>query len=209
MELQYFGANCLKITTKKAVLVVDDNLKLLGSKSITKDTDISLITSTDLIDKAQKAEFSIESPGEYELLDVVVRGIGVRAHMDEDGKKSAVIYKITAMDSNVVIAGHIHPDLTDDELEKIGLVDVLVVPVGGNGFTLDPVGALQVIKKIEPKVVIPVHFADKSLKYDVVQTSLDEALKVLSMEPTETVDKYKIKPTELSDSTHLVLLNKS
>ncbi len=209
MELQYFGANCLKISTKKAVLVSDDNLKALGAKSITKDTDISLVTSSEIFkDNLVKGDFSIDLPGEYELLDIVVRGVGVRGHMDEEGKKTSVIYKVTSADTNVVLAGHIHPSLSDDDLEAIGLVDVLVIPVGGNGYTLDPVGALQVVKKIEPKVVIPVHYDDKSLKYEVPQVSLDEALKGLAMEPTETVDKYKIKPSELSDSTKLVVLNK-
>jgi L-ascorbate metabolism protein UlaG (beta-lactamase superfamily) len=208
MELQYYGGNCLKITTKKAVLVVDDNLKSLGVKPISKLDNVSLVTNPILI-KAEPTGFVIDSPGEYEMLDVVIKGIGVRSHMDEVGKANAVVYRVTAGDTTIAIAGHIHPDLTDDELEAIGLVDVLVVPVGGNGYTLDAVGALQVIKKIEPKVIIPVHYDDKSLKYEVPQQSLDEALKALGMEPFEKVDKFKLKPNEISDSAHLVVLEKS
>lgn len=208
MELQYYGANCLKISSKKATLVVDDNLKALGGKSITKPEDISLITLEQLASSVQKGGFIVELPGEYELSDIVIRGVGSRSHMDAEGQKSAVIYKITSGDTSVAVTGHIHPSLSDDELEAIGIVDVLVIPVGGNGYTLDPIGALEVIKKIEPKVVIPVHYDDKSLKYEVPQDNLTDALKGLAMEPSETVDKYKIKPTELSDATHLVVLQK-
>lgn len=208
MELQYYGGNCLKVSTKKAVLVVDDNLKALGAKSVSKADSVSLVTNKDII-KAELTDFVIDSPGEYEMLDVVIKGVGVRAHMDEEGKANAVVYVITSGDTTTAIAGHIHPDLTDDELEAIGLVDVLVVPVGGNGYTLDPVGALQVIKKIEPKVIIPVHYDDKALKYEVPQQPLGEALKALGMEPFEKVDKYKLKPNEISESAHLILLEKS
>ena len=208
MELQYHGANCLKITTKKATLVVDDNLKALGGKAVSKSDNVSLVTNKEVI-KAEPTDFVLDSPGEYEMQDVVIKGVGVRAHMDEEGKANAVIYTVTAGDTTTAITGHIHPNLTDDELEAIGLVDVLVLPVGGNGYTLDPVGALQVVKKIEPKIIIPVHYDDKSLKYEVPQQPLEEALKAFGMEPLEKTDKYKIKPSELSESTHLVIIEKS
>ena len=60
---------------------------------------------------------------------------------------------------------------------------MLVVPVGGNGYTVDPVGALKLIKDIEPKLVIPTHYADKALKYPVPQQDLAGALKEPGMEP--------------------------
>ncbi len=47
------------------------------------------------------------------------------------------------------------PKLTDAEQEAIGIVDVMFVPVGGSGYTLDAAGALQLIKAVEPKIVIP------------------------------------------------------
>ncbi len=86
-------------------------------------------------------------PGEYEVSEVSIFGISARAHMDEKGQETATIFKIQFEDLRVAVVGHIHPDLTDDHLEEIGAVDILIVPVGGNGYTLDPIGALQVIKK--------------------------------------------------------------
>jgi L-ascorbate metabolism protein UlaG (beta-lactamase superfamily) len=93
-------------------------------------------------------------------------------------------------------------------LEEIGMVDIVVVPVGNSGYTLDAVGALKIIKQIEPKVMIPTHFADKDIKYEVPQTELSDALKNLGMESTETLDKYKYKPAELTDAMKLVVLNR-
>lgn len=207
MEIQYFGANCLRLSSRKFNIVVDDNLSKLGLKSITKPTDICLLT-TALIPQPKEAVFIADMPGEYEVSGATIHGIAARSHMDEEGKHSAVIYTVEADDTRIAILGHIFPELSDDQLEDIGMVDVLIVPVGDSGYTLDGVGALALIKKIEPKVVIPSHFADKTIKYDVPQAELAQAIKDLGMEPSETVDKYKINPADLSDSTRLVILQK-
>lgn len=206
MELSYFGANCLRISTKKAQIVVDDNLQQLGLKPITKPGDIAIKSFKEIPD--QESRFKIDMPGEYETAGVVIHGIAARAHMDEEGKHSATIYTVEADGVRMAILGHIFPELSEDQLEQIGMVDILVVPVGGSGYTLDGIGALKIIKQIEPKIVIPTHYADKAVKYEVPQADLADALKTLGMETAETVDKFKYKPTELSDSTHLIVLNR-
>ncbi len=206
MELQYFGANCLRINTKKATIVVDDNLAEVGLKSITKDDDISLKTSPNI--KVPAGRFLADMPGEYEISGVVIHGVAARGHMDEEGKQTAVIYTLEADETKVAILGHIYPELSEDQLEQIGLVDIAVVPVGNSGYTLDGTGALKVIKKIEPKIVIPTHYADKAVKYEVPQQELSEALKNLGMEPAETLPKFKFKPAELKDTTQLIVLER-
>jgi L-ascorbate metabolism protein UlaG (beta-lactamase superfamily) len=206
VELSYFGANCIRITTKKAQIVVDDNLQQLGLKSVTKPADISLKTFKDVPD--HESRFSVDMPGEYETAGIIVHGVAARAHMDEEGKNSATIYTLEADETRVAILGHIYPELSEDQLEQIGMVDILVVPVGNSGYTLDAIGALKIIKQIEPKVVIPTHYADKAVKYEVPQVELADALKNLGMEASEPLDKYKYKPAELSDSTKLVVLNR-
>ena len=207
MELTFYGANCLRLAAKKAQIVVDDNLASLGLKTVTKPTDISLRTNK-MFPEHPEAVFTADMPGEYEVSGVVIRGIAARAHMDEEGTKNAVIYTVQADDTKVAVLGHIYPELSEDQLETIGLVDVAVVPVGGNGYTLDAAGALKIIKQIEPKVVIPTHYADRAIRYEVPQAELAEAVKNLGMEISETVDKYKIKPAELSDTTRLVVLKR-
>lgn len=206
MELQYFGANCVRIATKKATVVVDDNLAKLGLKSITKPTDITLHTNSSV--PSAQAQFTADMPGEYEVADVVIRGVGARGHMDEEGKTSATIFTVSSSDLKVAVIGHIYPELTEEQLEQIGMVDIAVVPVGGNGYTLDGAGALSVIKKIEPRIVIPTHYADKVLKYEVPQAELADALKNLGMEASETLDRYKPKAGELSDTAHLIVLGR-
>lgn len=207
MELQYFGANAIRINARKFSIVVDDNLAKVSLKSVTKPADISLRTSL-LIPEHPETAFSAEMPGEYEISGAIIHGIAARAHMDEEGKLSGTIYTVEADDSKVAIVGHIYPDLSEEQLEEIGMVDVLIVPVGGNGYTLDGAGALSIVKKIEPKVVIPTHYADKAIKYEVPQAELADALKGLGMEPSETVSKYKIRPAEPADNTKLIVLER-
>lgn len=206
MELQYHGANCVSITTKKARVVIDDNLKELGLKPVINAETIAVYTFPPA--EPPKARLVFSDPGEYEASEVSVFGIPARSHMDEAGKHSATVYKIESGDIKIAVAGHIHPDMSEDDLEELGAVDILIIPVGGNGYTLDAVGALSIIKKVEPKIVIPTHYEDSKISYPVPQQPLAEALKGLAMDPKETLQKFRPKPTDLSDTVQLVILER-
>lgn len=216
MDMQFYGANCIALGNKQVRVVVDDNLAALGAKSVTKDGDICLFTGSHAA-VAGTPKIVIDTPGEYEVSNVSIFGLQARAHMDvhevgqngQEGKESAVIYKVTWGETRVLVTGHVFPKLSDEELETIGIVDVMFVPVGGNGYTLDATGALQLIKAVEPKLVIPTHYADKALKYEVPQTELSDALPTLGMEPKETTAKFQFKPAEATDTTQLIVLEKS
>lgn len=208
MELTYHGANCLKVTYRKNSLVVDDNLARLGLKSVVRDDDIVLFTNTELNDDlfSKKAKFVLDYPGEYEISNISIQGIPARAHTDENDKKNAIIYRIVIDDIRIVILGHIYPELSDEQLENIGTVDVLVVPIGGGGYTTDSTGALDLIRKISPKIIIPGHYDDGKIKYEVAQDKLEDVLKAISMEPSETVDVYKPKNLETIENARLIIL---
>ncbi len=97
MEIQNFGANCFRLTTKKANIIVDDNLEELKGKSQVKKGDIAIFTSAHgSIDKEDV--FVLDQPGEFEVSKVSVNGIAARSHMDEEGKKSATIFKVVTED---------------------------------------------------------------------------------------------------------------
>jgi L-ascorbate metabolism protein UlaG (beta-lactamase superfamily) len=207
MDLQFYGANCIVVTSKGSRVVIDDNLAELGAKSVIKSDDVALYTQPHPGDRVGRLTF--DSPGEYEVGDISVVGIPAQSHLEEKGTHSATMFKLTVGDQSLLVTGHIYPELSDAQLEMIGLVDLLVVPVGGHGYTVDPIGALKLIRAIEPKLVIPTHYADKALNFSVPQQELADALKELAMEPKETVAKLKLKPGELSDVTQLVILEKS
>lgn len=206
MEIQYFGANCVSISYKGTRIVIDDNLDTLGKKSVTKPEDTALFT---LDSHKSSARLSFTGAGEYEVGDISIVGIDTKPFMNDDTNKKASMFKLSTSEVNVLVTGHVLGEFEGDELEKIGKVDVLVVPVGNQGYTLDPAGALKLIKDIEPKIVIPTHYDSSKLKYPVAQMTLANAIKELAMEPKDTVSKLKIKPADLSDVTQLVILEEN
>lgn len=207
MELQFYGANCVRLTTKKISIVIDDNLADLGLKSITKTGDVALFTAEHGLPAAD-VKLVLDQPGEFEVSDTSIQAIAARAHIDEAGQKTATMFKIVGEDVRVAVLGHIYPDLTNEQLETLGTIDVLLIPVGGNGYTLDPVGALKLIKAIEPKIVIPTHYDDPKVAYPVPQQTLEDAVKGLSMEVRETVGKLKLKAGEVAETTQLIVLER-
>lgn len=208
MEIEYYGANCFRVTTKKTSFVFDDNLADLGLKSVTKAGDIALFSGSHGQPSAE-VKMVIDQPGEYEVSDVSVQGVAARAHTDEVNMLSGVMFKLLAEDIRLAAVGHIYPELSDEQLEALGIIDVLLIPVGGSGYTLDGIGALKIIKKIEPKIVIPTHYADSKLKYPVPQQALDEVIKSLAMEPRERLPKLKLKAADLSaEGTQLLILER-
>jgi L-ascorbate metabolism protein UlaG (beta-lactamase superfamily) len=208
MDIQFYGANCLALSTRHARVVIDDTLADMGGKTIAKEGDIALFTGPHA-SPVKGVKIVIAQPGEFEVSGISIYGIAARAHIDEEKQKNATMYKLLFEDLNVLIVGHVYPELSDAQLESIGMIDILFVPVGGNGYTLDGIGALKLIKKIEPKLVIPTHYDDANLSFPVPQQTLQQGLQALAMEPKETVQKLRIKPGELGDTTQLVVLEKA
>jgi L-ascorbate metabolism protein UlaG (beta-lactamase superfamily) len=209
MDLQFHGANCITIATKRAKITVDDTLEGLGQKPVAKAGDILLYTTAHG-DPPVEAALTVDQPGEYEIAGISIFGIAARSHLEEEAGRSATMYKIMSDDTSILIVGHVFPELSDNQLEAIGTVDIMFIPVGGNGYTLDPIGALKIIKKIEPKLVIPTHFDSKKLHFPVPQQSLEQALKGLAMEPKDTLAKFRPKPEDLAEGiTRLVVLEET
>lgn len=206
MEFQYYGGNCISITHKNTRIVIDDNLKELGKKSIIKQGDVALFTYES---NSKEARLSFCYPGEYEVGEISIVGVPAKPFMNDDSGKEITMFKLMTSDVTILITGHILGELDTAQKEAIGNVDIMFVPVGNNGYTLDSIGALALIKDIEPKLVIPTHYKTSSLKYPVEQNSLDQVLKDLSMEVKDRSNKLKIKQNDLSEITQLFILEEN
>lgn len=207
MQIDFYGGNCVRVKTKKTSIVFDDNLKLLGLKSIATNDDVVASTNVKLAPLPEKCKISFSLPGDYEVGDIMLSGVAARAHIDEDGTKNATIFRGMAEDMRFVVAGHIHPELTDAQLEEIGMVDILFIPVGGAGYTLDGIAAAKVVKSLQPKLVIPTHFDQKGVTYEVPQNTTEEFIKSLGIEPRDSQgSSLKIKKADLTESTQVLVL---
>lgn len=192
-EIEYKGGNTVIISTKKATIVADPKASLVGMKDVAIKDAVELATEARFALNSDGAKLVIEGPGEYGVGDFDIRGIAAQRHLDsESDPRISTIYRIEIGDVRIALFGNIYEKLTDDELEEIGVIDIVIVPVGGNGYTLDATGAANIVRKVDPKLVIPVHYADKALTYEVQQDTLETFVKELGA-PTEVTAKYKSK----------------
>lgn len=210
-EIEYKGANAVVFTTKKLRVVFDPNLEIAGGKNVSVNNDVEVVTEDRfaVVDSTPRLFFS--GPGEYEVGDVSLTGIPARRHVDvaSDVKKST-IYKIAVGDVRGVVIGNVEDKLTDDQLEEIGVVDFAILPVGGSGYTLDAVGAATMARQLEAKAIIPVHYDDPTLRYEVAQAGVDEFVKSLGAPVIEVGQKWKLKkPTDLPENLTIIQIAKS
>ena len=152
----------------------------------------------------------IDEPGEYEISDMSIKGIAVRGIHDEPDQRSNTVYRLLIDDTRVLFLGHISPELSEDQLEEIGMVDIICIPVGGNGYTLNSEQAVKLVGKIEPKIIIPTHYADKDINYPVPQDELDEFAKNFPGYGTDqSLSKFKVKSAEIGEDTRLIVLDRA
>lgn len=192
-EIEYKGANGVVITTKKMNVAIDPKLSIVGLKDLSVKEGVEVATEARFATKNKDAQILIEGPGDYELGDFSFHGVRATRHLDTEADEPiSTMYRIEVGDVRIAVIGNIAPKLSEDQLEGLGVIDILILPVGGNGYTLDGTSAATVVRQIDPKVVIPTHYADSGVKYEVPQDTLDIFVKELGA-PVETVPKYKVK----------------
>ncbi len=193
-EAEYKGANAIVFTTKKVRVVFDPNLSLAGAKNVSTKDSVEVITESRFAVNEPTPRLLFEGPGEYEVGDVAITGVPARRHIDTeaDGKEST-LYRITVGDVVGVVIGNIDGRLSDDQYEAIGVVDFVVIPVGGGGYTLDATSAATIVRQLSPKVVIPVHYKDETLTYEVPQADVQDFVKELGANVVEAGLKWKLK----------------
>ncbi len=193
-ELEYKGGNTVVIATKKTTIVSDPNREVFGLKPVPVKGVVELLTEDRFRVDDTEAHLVIDMPGEYEVGDFTIKGVATRRHLDaEDSPKLANAYRIETEDIRMALLGNVEAKMDETILESLGVVDILVLPVGGGGYTLDATAAAAFVRQIEPKVVVPVHYAENGLSYEVPQTELEVFTKELGAPVEEPVAKLKYK----------------
>lgn len=190
-DIEYKGGNTVIFTTKKATLVADPKMSIHGEKDIVIKDAVEIATEERFLTKNEDFVLSLNYPGSYEVSDFSINGFAEKRHIDADGKK-ATIYGIDIQGVKIGLIGNIGPDLSDYQMENLGVLDILILPVGGNGYTLDATSAAKIARNSDAKVIIPIHYADDSLKYEVPQGDLDTFIKEMGLE-VEKTSKFKVK----------------
>jgi len=215
MKIAWYGQSCFKLLVKtnngdKITILIDPFSKDIGLTPPRGGVDI-VIVSHDHFDhnnvKTVSGEpFIIDGPGEYDVKKIFIRGI-YSFHDDKKGEERGVntISVIEAEDMKVCHLGDLgQGELSDNQLEKIGEVDVLMIPIGGF-YTINGSEAVKIINQIEPKVIIPMHYKIPSL--NVKLNSVEKFLEEIGGEK-ETTEELSIQKKDLIEEEMKVIVMK-
>jgi L-ascorbate metabolism protein UlaG (beta-lactamase superfamily) len=206
LDITYLGAGSVKLSGKNLNVVSDPFDSTAGLGKLGVKADVVTISGSEGFGSIPDSML-IDSPGEYEVKGATIIGVPAQLHIDEGGHRCTA-YSITVDGVNVVVVGNIAGKLDSDQLENLGQVDVLVVPVGGHGLTLDAEGAASVVTQLEPTYVIPVHYEDGATTYPMPQDGVEKFLKEMGVSP-EPESKLRIGQKEVSAETQVVLLTRA
>lgn len=140
--------------------------------------------------------FLVEGPGEYEVKNVFIQGVpGFHDSASGKDRENNTIYIIQAEGLRICHLGDLgQSELTEEQLDKIGDVDILMIPIGG-GPTISTKEAQKIMAQIEPKITIPMHYALPKLKIKL--DPVEKFLKTLGIKSLEPMKKLSIKKKDV------------
>jgi len=215
MQIIWKGHSCFQIITgqgkNQAVTIVTDPYdESTGLKLSKTEADVLLISHSHQDHNNVKAvsgnPFLISGPGEYDIKDVYIQGIP-SFHDETLGKERGnnTIYTIETEDLRLCHLGDLgQKELTPEQVEKIGTIDILMIPVGGV-YTISAKEAVKVMSQIEPNITIPMHYLVPKLKIKL--DSIDGFLKIMGVKNLEPQSKLIIKKKDIStEEAKIVIL---
>src|SRR3989344_2082873 len=225
MQIIWKGQSCFQILAQKGKqeslkIVIDPYDEEIGLKLSPLEADIALFTHDHhdhnnikavkgplrSRDSEASTPFLIANPGEYDTKGAFIQGI-FSYHDEQEGKERGTntIYTIEVEDMRLCHMGDFgQKELTAEQLEAIGDIDILFIPVGGV-YTIDAKGASHIVNQIEPKIAIPMHYALPKLK--VKLAGVDEFLKVMGAKNIQPQEKLTIKARDITtEETKIVVL---
>lgn len=213
MTITWYGHSCFKILNSggQLTIIIDPFKKGLGLNPPRSAADIVLVTHNhpnhNNIQTIAGQPFVINSPGEYEIKGVKIIGLsGFHDNKLGQEKGKNTIYLIEIDKIQLCHLGDLgQENLTDEQIEAIGSVDVLMLPVGG-ADALGAKEALKVSEQLEPKIIIPMHYKLPGLKVNLA--GLDNFLKEIGIEKKTALDKLTLKKKDLTGKEMEVVVMK-
>ncbi len=163
MEITFLGHASFKIKGKDITLITDPyDSDMVAMKFPKQDADIVTIShhhaDHDKIDNITNVKKVIDGPGEYEVRGVSI--IGISSFHDaskgaERGKNTIYVIEMEGM--RLVHLGDLGHVLTESQIKEIGVVDIMMIPVGGT-YTIDAKTAVEVFKQLGASIVLPMHY---------------------------------------------------
>jgi L-ascorbate metabolism protein UlaG (beta-lactamase superfamily) len=207
LDVTWLGHGCFRLRGRGAAVVTDPYPPSIGLKL--SRLDANLVTVSHEHDNHNYTQivrdaYEIRGPGEYEVAGVSV--IGVPSFHDlEKGSRHGrnTIYLIEIDDVRICHLGDLGSALDDAEAEAISSPDVLLVPVGGR-TVINAAQAAQVVRQLEPRYVVPMHYAIPGLKLEL--DPLERFLKEMAVTAAEPQPKLSLQASSGEYDTKVVVL---
>lgn len=212
MDIKWFGQSCFMITSENGVKVLTDPFnKMLGYKLPEIEANI-VSTSHDHSDHnnidAVKSNFvHINEPGEFSEYGIEIKGVET-FHDKFSGSKRGknTVYNFKIDEINICHCGDLGHILTSNQIEEIGKVDILLLPVGGLA-TINAFDATQVMKQLNPTIVIPMHYRTKALgPIGYVFGKVDKFISVSGLKVKEYAE-LELNKANINDYSGIAVLN--
>jgi L-ascorbate metabolism protein UlaG (beta-lactamase superfamily) len=211
MEISWYGHACFRLRDRGATLVTDPYDKSLGLPLPRLKADIVTVSHPsphhNYVEGVKDVVRVIDGPGEYELKEVFITGIRLtspRKNGQEDGAPyQNNVFVVYMEDIAICHLGDLNHIPTQQQVEDLGSIDVLMIPVGGNQ-ALNAAQAAEVISLIEPYIVIPMHYSLPELAIQLDPVS--KFLKEMGVANTEAINTLKLTKTTLPEETQIILL---
>lgn len=216
MQIIWHGQSCFEIITipqknSQIKIVIDPFDETIGLKIPKLEADILLISHYHCDHNNVKAvlgnPFIIDGPGEYEIKEIYLQGIE-SWHDPFQGKERGnnTIYTIENEEMKICHLGDFgQKELTAEQLEKIGKIDILMIPIGGFS-TISGKETVKIMSQIEPKIIIPMHYQIPKLKKKI--EGLDKFLKTIGIKSIEPLNKLSVKKKDLSEEEAKIVVLK-
>ena len=209
MEITWYGQTCFRLSERGLASVVTDpyppdtglTLPRLRAQIVTSSLDD---LQTRYVSGVKGPYKLLDGPGEYEIGGVFITAVPAFADDSKGevrGQNTIFTFDYTGL--IVCHLGYLGHVPTQSQVEDLGSVDILLVPVGGSG-SLTSTQASEVISLFEPSVVIPMLYMipESQLKLG----SLGRFLKEMGTEKVESLDVFKVAKSNLADETQVVIL---
>jgi L-ascorbate metabolism protein UlaG (beta-lactamase superfamily) len=207
VDIHWYGHSCFRLRSGQGVVVTDPFQNREGVKLPRLRADVVTIShphpghgNASLVGDSPMV---IDGPGEYEVKGIFVVGVAT-AHDAQQGAQLGpnTAYCITLDEITVCHLGDLGHPPSQAQIEELGSVDVLLVPVGGH-TTIGAVQAADVTRMIDPAIVVPMHYASES-RPDL--DTVDKFLKEMGATGHPAEEMLRVAPGRLPDEPQVVVL---
>ena len=208
MDITWFGHACCRLRDRGITIITDPYDKSTGYELPRVRADVVTISHDDphhgYVQGCPGNPFVIAGPGEYEIKGVFITGISTY-HDDKKGALRGLntVYLFEFEGVSVCHLGDLGHVPTQAQVESLGHVDVLLLPVGGTQC-LKATEAAEVMTLLEPKIVIPIHYKTSHTTLKLAPVSA--FLKEIGVPAPEPLEMLKVTASSLPEETQVVLL---